>query len=149
MGDSVRMSKLSRNFSNDEFKCPCLCGYGKMDLALVLMLEMIRTGVQRLKRGGSVPIKVTSGIRCREHNRMVKGAAISSWHVPRDGKCHAADITFSDPELRTPENILLLYLLADQAGAKGLGIYINRIHIDTRKTLGNARWSHESWENRD
>ena len=80
---------------------------------------------------------------------MVKGASLKSWHVPRDGKCHAADITFWDQNLRTPENILLLYFLADQAGAKGLGIYSNRIHMDTRKTLGNARWSHESWENRD
>jgi uncharacterized protein YcbK (DUF882 family) len=120
-----------------------------MDLALILALETIRKKIQHLNGAGGVGIKVTSGIRCRSHNQKVKGAAAESWHIPRGEKCHAADITFWDPKLRTPENILLLYFLADQAGAKGLGIYVNRIHIDTRKTLGNARWSHESWENRD
>lgn len=140
------MSRLSKNFTENEFKCPCLCGRGKIDLVLVLMLETIRKGVQHLGRIGGVPLRVTSGIRCKEHNLQVRGAAANSWHVPREGKCHAADITFSNPDLRVPENILYLYYLADQAGAKGLGIYSNRIHVDNRKTIGVARWTHDSWK---
>jgi hypothetical protein len=53
---------------------------------------------------------------------------------------HAADVSFMDKSLRTPENILRLYAYLSQGKAKGLGLYSNRCHADTRSTKRVARW---------
>ena len=95
------------------------------------------------------PLKVTSGIRCKEYNASIKGAAPKSWHVPRDnGECYASDITYATGSISN-RRILKLYVLADQAQFKGLGLYKGRIHVDSRPTGRRARWVDHFWNWKD
>lgn len=134
------MSKrLSPNFHSQEFRCSCGCGAEEVSQALVNLLQSIRDQVG--------PLRITSGVRCAESNAKLDGAAKRSWHVPRGGIGHAADIKYASGT-STPGAILKLYVIADQLGARGLGLYSNRIHVDVR-TGARARWVHSSWGWRD
>lgn len=130
--------KLSQHFSHNEFECRCGCMEGLVSTELVEVLQTVRYGVR-------APLTITSGIRCKKHNTAVGGAK-SSWHVPRNGVSYAADITYLRDEDRTDYNVLRLWVLADMAGAKGIGLYANpgRVHIDVRPT-GRVRWIDKSW----
>ena len=130
------MGDLSRSFSSWEFRCKCGCGYEKVDPALVSLLQTIRDSL-----GES--ILVTSGVRCSSHNANVPGASKRSFHVPRDNGGMAADITFAGGS-RPPSAITKLYILSDLHGAKGLGLYSNRVHVDCRPGA-KKRWVHSSW----
>jgi hypothetical protein len=62
-------TRLSEHFLASEFRCPC-CGEARVSRRLVKLAEALR---ERLGR----PILVTSGYRCRKHNREVGGAPAS------------------------------------------------------------------------
>ena len=60
--------QLSKNFYRYEFKCKCgKCDYDQADIELVNVLQDIRNYF-------AVPIVITSGNRCPEHNVKVKGS---------------------------------------------------------------------------
>lgn len=139
------MGNLSRSFSRYEFLCNCDCGIEfKVDGQLVNILQKIRD-----KTG---PVLITSGARCPAKNKDTPGAAKGSWHVPRKGILHAADIVILDPRRRTDSAALGMWLIADMADASGLGIYEKgRLHIDTRpvtifKGADRARWVGPKWD---
>jgi len=134
------MGDLSRSFSTYEFRCKCGCSIPfKVDGKLVVILQRIRDVVG--------PVLVSSGCRCRDRNNETPGAAKNSWHVPRKGVLHAADIVILDPRRRENEDALGLWLIADMSDASGIGIYEGgRVHIDTRpvtifKGADRARWA--------
>lgn len=133
------MGDLRKNFNSEEFDCKCGCGLKfKVDEALLDLLQSIRDKTAKA-------LTLTSACRCRSHNANTVGAAQNSWHVPRDSLyelpiLHAADVTYADPELRTAEGIYQLFVYASMGKAKGLGLYRNRIHIDTRPKKRIARW---------
>ncbi len=113
----------AKYFDDIEFICHC-CGKlpaDGMDPALLEVLDKIREAV-----GG--PVYVSSGYRCPEHNAEVGGVQNSQHLYGR-----AADI-FVDG--LTP---LQLAALAERAGADGIGIYDDFVHVDTRGDY--ARWS--------
>jgi len=116
--------QLSENFSTDELKCDH-CGRCNVTPELVSALQSLRD-LARL------PIQVTSGYRCPEHNRAVGGASASQ-HA--EGK--AADIKI------TGLNVLEMYLLVCEVPAfrnGGVGLYDGGfIHVDVRR--GRARWA--------
>ena len=62
-------ARLSAHFSASEFRCPC-CGEIRVSPRLTELAEALR---ERLGR----PILVTSGYRCRRHNREVGGSPTS------------------------------------------------------------------------
>ena len=103
--------------------CPC-CHKGILDPALVL-------GLSRFQDLTRLPITITSGYRCRDHNNAVAGSFLSQ-HM----RGRAADITCP------PLSPLELYLVAEQipAFANGaIGLYPqDYIHVDTRNI--RARW---------
>lgn len=127
---------LSKNFSSHEFRCPCGCGSEEVHPKLIEILQKIRDQVG--------PLRISSGNRCQEHNSGITGAARRSMHIPRDGIGHAADVKYYGGS-RGPDAILRLYVLADQFGATGLGLYHNRIHVDVRRGRRRARWIDSSW----
>jgi len=130
---------LSKNWSSREFECACGCGTGEMDMGHIERLQELRESI-------GVALKVTSGIRCKEHNEIIRGAK-KSWHVPRSGICCASDITFAHGA-RNNARVLKLYTLADQLHFKGLGLYRGRIHVDSRSGK-RARWIDHFWNWRD
>ena len=107
----------------DMLFCPC-CHKGIVDPHLLLAL----TKFQDLTK---LPITITSGYRCQEHNASVGGAPLSQHLTGR-----AADIACP------PLSPLALYLVAEQIPAfanGGIGLYpANYIHVDTRKV--RYRW---------
>ena len=131
--------RLSKNFLDHEFQCPCGCPPAAMDPKQIDLLQKLR---DTLGEG----LRVTSGIRCVSHNAKVGGAK-RSWHIPRDGICYASDITFLSGS-KSPKRILKLYVLADRLHFKGLGLYRTWIHADSRGGR-RARWidHHWNWRN--
>ena len=139
------MGDLSRSFSRFEFVCKCGCNTEfRVDSKLISILQKIRDAAG--------PILVTSGCRCRRRNDNTPGAAKNSWHVPRKGVLHAADIVILDPRRRDDDSSLGMWLIADMADASGIGIYEGgRVHVDTRpvtifKGSDRARWASPEFE---
>ena len=72
-----------KHFKKNEFDCACGCGKNNIDIELIERLDRIRSAL-------NMPMKITSGCRCEEHNRKVGGKADSShlyglavdFHVP-------------------------------------------------------------------
>lgn len=112
---------LSEHFSQDEFKCKC-CGNIKYDVKLIAKLECLRSAM------GHIPIFITSGYRCQNHNTRVGGAK-NSYHM----KGQASDIYIKG-------DMGELAKIADRIFKEGgVGIYKNFIHLDTgtkRRFLG-------------
>ena len=80
--------KLTPNFYQDEFACKCGCGLDDISKDLVDLLQTARDLYKS-------PMQVTSGLRCKNWNSQVGGAAHSA-HL--SGK--AVDIEMSSSILR-------------------------------------------------
>lgn len=116
------MEYQAKYFNDEEFACPC-CGRlpdGGIDANLLEVLDKVREAIGR-------PLYVSSGFRCRVHNEDVGGVADSQHIHGRAADVYADDVT-----------PLQIAALAEQAGADGIGIYDDFVHIDTRG--GCARW---------
>lgn len=116
--------RLSKNFAASEFKCGCPCGRVRIDEKLV-------QGLQKLRDKIDMPITITSGFRCKDHNMAVNGAS-NSLHLTGQ----AADITCD-------MSLLRLYFEAigvPEFQTGGCGVYPQNgfIHVDVRGT--RARW---------
>jgi uncharacterized protein YcbK (DUF882 family) len=120
-----KMGDLSKNFSKHEFKCRH-CDYGlsegDVDPVLVSQLQEFRDKIGR-------PISITSGCRCKVHNRRVGGAR-NSQHVYG----RAADIKVAG---LSPKEVYRL-LNAKYPKSHGIGLYRSWVHFDVRPT--KARW---------
>lgn len=113
---------MSKHFNSSELMCKCGCGTRLACTELFLVLELVR-----LKFG--VPVIITSGYRCPDHNKNVGGAPESK-HV--DGI--AADIKVKGVE---PKEV---YEFLDETfpTCYGVGLYSSWVHIDVRSS--KARW---------
>jgi uncharacterized protein YcbK (DUF882 family) len=107
-------------FSRAEFACKCGCGYDTVDYELIKVLEYIREHFD-------MPVVVTSGCRCRDHNESVGGSESSQHLYGRASDIYIMDV---DPELVAE--------VAEQCEAGGVGRYETFTHVDTR--VGFARW---------
>ena len=107
--------QLSTNFKAREFDCKCgRCSRTQIDTKLVEYLQIIRNHF-------GTPITITSGYRCPAHNAEVGGATKSKHALGQ-----AADIQVKGVEP------LEVAKYAESIGIKGIGLYDNFVHIDTR-----------------
>lgn len=110
-------TKLSANFNQSEFDCKgngC-CSETLIDESLVKSLQKIRNHFGK-------PITINSGFRCAKHNKNVGGASGS-----RHTKGQAADIVIKGV---AP---LEVAKYAEHMNMKGIGLYSNFVHVDTRQ----------------
>ena len=114
------MSKLSENFTREEFACKCGCGFDDIDIRLVDLLQHVRDFFD-------VPVTITSGCRCEAHNEK-SGGSFRSQHLY--GK--AADFVVRN----VPPSVV--YEFCDAMNPGGLGSYETFTHMDVRD--GRARW---------
>lgn len=120
------MSRITKNFNSDEFKCDCGCERSFVTKELADALQELRDRV-------GVPIKILSGYRCIKRNQEAGGGK-NSQHLY--GK--AADIYIHGMSVRQ------MYEAALKVSALvkgGIGIYPlnNFIHVDVRQVP--ARWA--------
>lgn len=108
------MQQVSKNFKRSEFACKCGCGFDCVDIKLVHILQEIRDKV-------GMPLIITSGNRCKEHNTSVKGAP-KSYHT----RGRAADFYI--------KKRVCIDSIVDKINGYGVIKYNNfRYHIDTRE----------------
>ncbi len=110
--------KLSKNFSDDEFACPC-CGEVKIENRLISKLQILRDLC-------GVPIYILSGYRCESRNKEIGGSP-SSLHLYG----FAADIyVVNMGYTQLLENVLALNIF------NGVGINSNEdfLHLDIGST---------------
>lgn len=108
-----------RHFRPSEFECQCYkCGLGfaAMDVDFLDRLDMARLY-------GGVPFKLTSAVRCEQHNRDVGGLEDSA-HLAKP-KCKGVDIATPNSHVR---NRVVYGLI--KAGFHRIGIYKDYIHVD-------------------
>lgn len=129
------MGDLSTHFSRREFKCTCGCGFGIVDAELVNILEVVRAHFKRAKPNMNIKMKITSGCRCKEHNREVGGSS-TSWHV-LGGACDFY-IYCADTGIRVPEEEVYEFLDSTYPKGYGIGRYKGRNHVDIRPD--RIRW---------
>lgn len=105
----------TKHFSDKELSCQCGCGFTITDELFLRRLESAR-------EIAGIPFTITSGARCKEHNKKV-GGVDSSAHT----KGLAVDIAFKDSHC--------CYVILDslyKAGFKRIGINFAKsfIHCD-------------------
>jgi len=129
--------KVSQHFRRGEFACKCGCEQVAVDVELICCLEIIRNELNKLFQE-LVVIEITSGNRCKKHNRTVGGAT---------GSKHLYSIACDFKAWRKMDNgqtdlveSQVLYDMIDNIWPDryGLGLYSNRVHFDVRKQ--KARW---------
>ena len=119
LGDSSYSEPIPRwkYFKKEEFRCPC-CNQNRISENLIDRLDFSRSisGLQ---------MRVSSGYRCKQHNRKVRGKSKSS-HLYGLG----ADIV-------CPSGSLKATMVASffESGIKRIGIYKNFIHVDISENL--------------
>ena len=118
------MCYVSKNFKESELCCPC-CKHYIHNVRLLYSLEKLR------RLAGNLPITITSGTRCPEHNADVGGVP-GSKHVSGE----AADIVIHGLH---PEEIAVLCQKVVAFEHGGIGLYNTFAHLDVREG-GPARW---------
>lgn len=122
------MGDLSKNFSRREFECQgvgCCGGAAPVDSALVEALQQLRDQIEK-------PLTISSGFRCRTHNRRIGGAEGSQHTFGR-----AVDVLI--PDGWTPETLAEEAERIPAFRAGGIGVYSAWVHLDVRPN-GPARW---------
>lgn len=112
------MGNLTENFSEWEFTCKCGCGKSDISLEFVELLQKIRDHA-------GIPMRITSGCRCEEHNKAVGGAKNSA-HT----KCLAVDVVAKSTRAR--------YYILEAAyyyGVNRIGVARDFIHLDIDTSL--------------
>lgn len=126
----VRVSsgiRLSSNFTDHEFKCPCC---NKVDMNSNTIYQL-----QKLRDSFGFPIHINSGYRCESHNKTVGGAKNSQHVLGR-----AVDI--STTNLTGAQKHQLLTLILRLGTFKGVGIASTFIHVDTRDSNVPVMWTY-------
>ena len=128
----LMLTNLTKNFSWKEMQCKCGCGKADMDDDFMDLLQRLRDHVG--------PLKISSGFRCEEYNKLVSSTGSNGPHTT--GK--AADI-FCSGELANR-----VFGEAYPLGFTGFGFsqkgnHNERfIHLDTlqnTETKGSRPWS--------
>jgi zinc D-Ala-D-Ala carboxypeptidase len=123
------MTKLSANFSLEEFECHCGCGLKPNQDSLEFKEFVIKLQAIRDKCG--FPLRINSGIRCKKYNDSLPNSVPDSAHL----KGLAVDIAIMDDRSR---GIFLDAVYKIEIHR--VGIDKRFIHIDADKTKNNATW---------
>lgn len=112
---------ISKNLTEEEIACRCGCGLKKLSKRTILIFQMTRDYC-------GFPLSITSGCRCKKHNKAVGGVADSAHQPNADGECQALDIGFTNSQQ--------LYKIVSgliKAGCNRIGINFakNFVHFDT------------------
>lgn len=122
---SAVSKKLSKHFFESEFDCKC----GECKTKVTINPELVKK-LENIRVRYNAPIRITSGVRCVDHNKKVGGSPTSR-HIYGE----AADITGDDLDT-------LYELVQEEFEAVGDGRDAGGfIHVDLR-TGRQRRWTY-------
>ena len=122
------MATDTNNFKVSEFTCKCGCGHNPIDQRVINMAQTIRDAL-------GVPVRVNSGCRCEEWNRIQKGVK-GSKHIT--GK--AADLSCSKGAKVMFDTVKRLHAEGKLPDLDFCKLYRSWIHIDCGGKRNN-RWA--------
>ena len=122
------MATDTKNFKVSEFTCKCGCGHNPIDQRVINMAQTIRDAL-------GVPVRVNSGCRCEEWNRIQKGVK-GSKHIT--GK--AADLSCSKGAKVMFDTVKRLHAEGKLPDLDFCKLYRSWIHIDCGGKRNN-RWA--------
>ena len=138
------MNDLSKRFNRHEFVCPCGCGFDVVDYRLIVELETLAQGFERLS-GCRVAVIINSGNRCQAYDiDMKKRNGLTIRDKPSEHtRGWAADFTmeywWGDGVREViPANIVADELENNNPDRYGIGRYSDWTHFDARPV--RARW---------
>lgn len=115
------MTKTNKNFTLDEFACPC-CGKIVISTILIDKLQQLRDLINK-------PIIITSGYRCSAYNKKVGGYS----HSPHlTGEAADIKVAYMSP--------VELAILASSIADIRIGVYRGHVHIDIRPANPSKYW---------
>jgi hypothetical protein len=138
------MGDLTKNFNRWEFSCKCGCGFNRIDPELVNQIQRLRD-LLWVYTGKEIPITVTSGCRCPDHNAAVGGTR-NSFHTLK----LAVDIIFKRIPVMFAGRIAYLANQLDLMKVGGIGVYPDRnfLHLDIRpQNISTKGTSPTTWIN--
>ena len=115
------MGDLSPSFSRAEFSCPCAKCETVVAMGLVDRLQRIRDAIR-------MPIRITSGYRCKTYNAQVGGETDSA-HLTGE----AVDVLMPSNEYRA------IFIEQMVRWFSRYGIYDRHIHMDISTTMPSPR----------
>lgn len=139
------MGDLTNNLSRHEFECECGCGFDTVDYALVKMLQDSVDYFED-KYKTRVSIVITGGNRCYNNNEetqkkynpnYVDGSS-NSTHIEAKAADHKHYKYINGTKVQINPKEVYEYYDKLYPNNIGLGLYSNRIHVDSRDT--KARW---------
>jgi len=129
--------KLSPDFSEDEFRCPCP-RHERNEPSGMKMDEIFIAILQDVRYDAKIPFVITSGYRCRAHQLEVDPKVSNSAHV----RGMAADIGC----VRSSDRYRILASAVSRINRIGIGK--EHIHLDADPNLPpDVIWLEEELEN--
>ena len=104
------------NFTEAEFACQCGCGKADMDPAFMGKLQQVRTAID-------MPMRITSGYRCPDHNDNVSSTGRTGPHTTG----RACDIGVQGADAKKLLSHLTIHFSGIGIKQKGSGRFI---HVD-------------------
>lgn len=111
------MGDMTKNFSRKEFACKHLCGQDHIDEGLVTLLQEVRDNYGKSMR-------ITSGVRCPDHNKAIGGVK---------GSAHERGLAVDIECLSSRDRYALLPLLWSRFDRIGIGATFIHVDIDESK----------------
>jgi hypothetical protein len=139
------MGDLTKNLSRKEFECECGCGFDTVDYELVVMIQDAADSFA-VEHNSKITVEITGGNRCQKHNEEVQKQEVKNY-VPFSSKsthieAKAADHKFfyykDGIKTQIPPKKVYDYYDKKYPTSKGVGLYSNRTHVDSRAV--KARW---------
>ena len=128
--------ELYPDFSEKEFECKCGCGSCNVSEILVKMLQYARNASRKITKfefghSRGVSFRISSGCRCKKHNKKEGGSAKSSHITTSKKECTAVDL-----KIRTYRERYVINRSIILAGFNRYGLYKKHkgFHVDCDKT---------------
>ena len=137
------MGNLTANLSVEEFACNCKnadCTVHKAvaHMPLVVAIQDAADHFKAQNHATAVKVTITGGNRCPKDNAATDGAATSSKHLLCIAADHRIAVQIGTAWMTIPPEDLYNYYDRKYPNSHGIGLYSNRVHLDTRKV--KARW---------
>lgn len=139
------MGNLTKNLSVEEFACKC--NFSDCNLKLVAHMPLVQAIQQCAdhladKYTARIRVTISGPNRCAKHNALTPGSSEGSMHVHGIAADHYFEQENGGRWKLIPPTEVYAYYDKKYPTSHGLGLYDNRVHLDTRAV--KARWNNSN-----